>query len=57
MLKLKIFQRLYKNWLVHRVVGHGSMNILEYLGYSELGIKIHDATLPPKWLNSLDRVE
>lgn len=34
------------SWAIHNIVGHPVMQILTWLGMPELGIKVHDATIP-----------
>lgn len=43
-----MFKVLYKNWWSHNLVGHPLMQILNSLGFKELGTKVHDGTLPPE---------
>jgi len=33
-------------WAVHNLIGHPLMQILSWLGFTRLGLKIHDATVP-----------
>lgn len=33
-------------WVVHNLVAHPAMQLLAFLGYGRLGVKIHDATIP-----------
>lgn len=33
-------------WAIHNLLGHPLMQILSWLGYADVGIKIHDATVP-----------
>ena len=37
---------VYKNWKVHNLVAHPLMEVLSWIGLSDLGDKIHDATYP-----------
>jgi hypothetical protein len=39
-------------WAIHNLIGHPLMQLLSWLGFSSLGIKVHDTTVPnPKILN------
>jgi hypothetical protein len=33
-------------WAVHNLLGHPLMQLFTWLGYRELGLKIHDETVP-----------
>lgn len=33
-------------WAIHNLVGHPLMQIFSWLGYPQLGLKIHDRTVP-----------
>lgn len=33
-------------WALHNLVGHPLMQVLAFLGFPRLGVKIHDATVP-----------
>ena len=33
-------------WAVHNILGHPLMQLFTWLGYRELGLKIHDETVP-----------
>lgn len=33
-------------WAVHNLVGHPLMQIFSWLGYPQLGLKLHDQTVP-----------
>lgn len=35
-----------RSWTVHNLIGHPAMEILSRLGWTRLGLKIHDATVP-----------
>lgn len=34
------------SWAIHNIVGHPVMQILTWLGRPDLGLKVHDATIP-----------
>ena len=34
------------SWAVHNLVGHPMMQILTWLGKPELGVRVHDVTIP-----------
>lgn len=33
-------------WAIHNLIGHPLMQLLAWLGFTKLGIKVHDATTP-----------
>ncbi len=33
-------------WAIHNLLGHPLMQIFSWLGFTSLGLKIHDATVP-----------
>lgn len=37
---------LRHRWILHNLVGHPAMQLLSILGFSKLGLKIHDRTTP-----------
>ena len=39
-------------WSAHNIIGHPVCEILSWVGLNELGVKIHDATLPEIWIIS-----
>ena len=38
---------LRRSWMLHNLFGHPAMEILCRLGFTRLGLKIHDDTVPP----------
>lgn len=41
-------ENIFKNFFVHNIIGHPTMQILKTLGYHDAGEYIHDKTLPEK---------
>jgi hypothetical protein len=39
-------------YTIHNIIAHPLMEILHLIGFTELGNKIHDATLPKKSNNA-----
>ncbi len=33
-------------WVLHNLIGHPLMQILSWLGFKDLAIQVHDATVP-----------
>lgn len=33
-------------WAVHNLIAHPAMQLLAFLGYGRLGVRVHDATIP-----------
>lgn len=46
MLEGKRFKFIKHMWAMHNLFAHPALQILSWLGKSELGFKIHDATVP-----------
>lgn len=40
--------RLYKNWWVHNMFAHPTMQVLNSLGFHTLAAHVHDSTLPDR---------
>lgn len=38
--------KLYKNWIVHNMLGHPLMQVMIMIGCDKLASKVHDGTLP-----------
>lgn len=41
-------KKLYKNWPIHNLIGHPTMQILIWLGMEKAANAVHDGTLPEK---------
>lgn len=41
-----MLKKLYKNWTVHNIIAHPLMQICGWFGLFDLGVAIHDATIP-----------
>ncbi len=41
-----MMSKLWRNWPVHNLIGHPLMEICGWFGLFDIGVKIHDATLP-----------
>lgn len=42
-------------WLLHNVVGHPCMAILDNLGLKKLAFRVHEMTLPPHYRNRYEK--
>ena len=40
------YNKIYKNFIVHNIIGHPLMQIFKLLSFDNLASKIHDNTLP-----------
>ena len=42
----KRMKHLKHSWAVHNLIGHPLMQLLSWLGFTKLGLRIHDKTIP-----------